>query len=106
LQHPHQESGHAGGTVAASQIGGFSVGNQVVVDQWQPVATGLEALPYGHLLICCELVKSTGFDGFDQTIQGGVEGIQGHIHRCAFDALLCWWIPEFHTTHSIRTHVR
>jgi hypothetical protein len=44
------------------QIGGFSIGNQAVVDQGEPVAEGFEASPDGHFLICCELIKPTGFD--------------------------------------------
>jgi hypothetical protein len=43
------------------------------------------------------LIKPNSFDGFDHTIQGTVEGIQGHIQRTAFCALVCCWIPEFHT---------
>jgi hypothetical protein len=40
----------------------------------------------------------TRFDGFDQTVQSGVEGIQGHIQRRALIAFACWcWIPEFNT---------
>jgi hypothetical protein len=48
--------------VCSGQIGGFSIGNQAVVDQGEPVAEGFEASPDGHFLICCELIKPTGFD--------------------------------------------
>ena len=96
LQHLHQEPGHAGGTVAASQIGGLSVGYQAVVDQWQPVAEGFEALPYGDLLCCCELIKTVGFNGFHEFGQVVVKFVEDHIQPTAL-SLHCCWIPEFHT---------
>jgi hypothetical protein len=95
---PQQEPGQGREAIGSGQISGFSISNQTVIDQREPVATGLEPLPYGHLLIRCQLIKSTGLDGFDQTVQSGVEGIQGHIQRTALSALVCCWIPEFHTS--------
>ena len=71
---------------------------RAVVDQRQPVPEGFEALPDGYLLVCCKLIKPTGFDGFDHTIQSIVEGIQGHIQPTALSALVRCWIPEFHTS--------
>jgi hypothetical protein len=68
-----------------------------VIDQRQPVPQGFQPVPHRHLLIGCELIKRTGFDGFDYIGEGGVVGIQGHIQRRALIAFGCWWIPEFHT---------
>ena len=82
--------------MAAGQIGGLRISNQTVVDQRQPVAEGFEPSPDRHLLICGELIKTTGFDGFDQTSHSGVDGIQGHIQHRTLFAFGCWWIPEFH----------
>ena len=44
------------------------------------------------------MIKPTGFDGVDQASEGALKGIQGHIQPSALNALLSYWIPEFHMT--------
>ena len=60
-----------------------------------PVAEGFEALPYGDLLCCCELIKTIGFNGFQESVKrrGVCRGL--HPADCASVAPLL--IPEFHT---------
>jgi hypothetical protein len=51
LQDPYQELGHGRRAVLPSQIAGFRLGDQSVVDQGEFVAEAFEALPHRHLLI-------------------------------------------------------
>ena len=55
-------------------------------------------LPHRHLLCDVELIKTACFARLDQTVQGGLESVQGHIQPAALHALRCWWIPEFHAS--------
>jgi hypothetical protein len=47
LSAPAQKPSEAGGTVTAGQIAGLSIGDQTVIDEWQPVPEGFEALIMG-----------------------------------------------------------
>ena len=69
------------------QIAGFGVGDQTVVNQWQPVPEGFEPLPPGDLLRGIELIKTAGFHRVEQFGEVVVELVENHIQPGAFGAL-------------------
>jgi hypothetical protein len=98
LRHPRHELGHGGAAVSLGQIVGFTVADQLMIDQRQPVPDGFDALPHSQLFGRRQLIKSAGFHRGDQISESRVQGIEGLIYRRALFALSRRWIPEFHAS--------
>ena len=69
-----------------------------MVDYGQPVPEGFQPMPQGHFCCGVELLKPTRFNRFHEFGQVIVESVEDHIQPAAFNALVCCWIPEFHTS--------
>jgi len=89
LQGAGQQHLQVGEAVLTGQIAGLRLGDQLVVDERQPVPEGFEPLPKADLLRRTELIKTASLNSVDQTIERIVEGVQGLIKLGAFRALTC-----------------
>jgi hypothetical protein len=67
-----------------------------VIDQRNPVAEGLEALPPRQLLGGIQLIQTAAFHCFDEFSEVGVEFVEDHIQPAALRRRDCW-VPELHT---------
>jgi hypothetical protein len=85
------------------QVGSIGMRDQLVINHRQPVAEGFEPLPHRDLLRSVKLIKRARFDGGDQAVKGGVEGVEGQIYRRALVAPSCGLVLEFHTSIIIKT---
>ena len=96
LHDPCQEPGEVAEAVAAGQIAGLGVGDQIVIDQRELVPEGLEALPPRQLLGGIQLIQTAAVHCFDEFGEVGVEFVEDHIQPTALRRRGCW-IPELHT---------
>jgi hypothetical protein len=81
LQNPGQESAHAGEAIAAGQIGSFSVSDQTMINQRQPIPNALEPVPQCQLGSVIELIKLTAVNLFDHLGERRIKSVQGRIQR-------------------------